>query len=223
MKKNIMMRLSAVLLVAVLLTTCVISGTWAKYTKTGAADETARVAAFGVNIAVSEVDYKEYQATDLLVEEKANTITSAATTKVLAPGSGVKFSSFTITGTPEVAVALTYTATLTLNNWTVGGNDYCPLVFVINNVEYKIDYADINNVAELKAAVEEAITDLSKKYPANTDLETNNDLTISCYWPFSVDGDHDVKDTALGDANNANIQLVIGCTVTQIDEYTPAP
>lgn len=53
MKKNIMMRLSAVLLVAVLLTTCVISGTWAKYTKTGAADETARVAAFGVNIAVS--------------------------------------------------------------------------------------------------------------------------------------------------------------------------
>ena len=223
MKKNIMMRLSAVLLVAVLLTTCVISGTWAKYTTTGAADETARVAAFGVDIVVSAKDDKEYQATALSVEEKANTITSVSNTKVLAPGSGVKFSSFTITGTPEVAVALTYTATLTLTNWTVDESDYCPLVFVINTVEYKIDGSEIKTVAELKAAVEGAITGLSKEYPADTNLETNNDLAISCYWPFSVDDDHDVKDTALGDANNATIQLEIGCTVTQIDEYTPAP
>ena len=44
MKTNKMMRIASVLLVAVLLTTCVISGTFAKYTTTVSATSTANVA-----------------------------------------------------------------------------------------------------------------------------------------------------------------------------------
>ena len=50
MKKNTMMRLAAVLLVGVLLTTSVIGGTFAKYTTSDDATDTARVAKWGVTI-----------------------------------------------------------------------------------------------------------------------------------------------------------------------------
>ena len=53
MKKNIMMRLSALLLVAVLLTTCVISGTFAKYVTTDQETDSASVAKWGVTVDVA--------------------------------------------------------------------------------------------------------------------------------------------------------------------------
>jgi hypothetical protein len=53
MKKNKMMRLASALLVLTLLTTSLISGTLAKYTTSGNASDTARVAKFGVVINTS--------------------------------------------------------------------------------------------------------------------------------------------------------------------------
>ena len=50
MKRNKMMRIASVLLVAVLLSTCVISGTFAKYTTSNSATDSARVAKWGVII-----------------------------------------------------------------------------------------------------------------------------------------------------------------------------
>ena len=51
MRKNKMMRLSALLLVAVLLSLSVIGGTWAKYVTTSSAlEETVTVAKWGVEI-----------------------------------------------------------------------------------------------------------------------------------------------------------------------------
>ena len=44
MKKNKMMRIASVLLVAVILTTCAISGTFAKYVTSGNGSDNARVA-----------------------------------------------------------------------------------------------------------------------------------------------------------------------------------
>lgn len=216
MKKNIMMRLSALLLVAVLLTTCVISGTFAKYTDTKSTGDTARVAKWGVVITAAADDDNEYQATALTANETA--VTAVASTKVLAPGSGVKFGGFTVEGTPEVAVEVVYTATLTLENWKVDAVDYVPVVFVINGVN-----VTGATMEELKTNVESAINS-TKEYAADTDLSDGNanDLTVSCYWPFG-DGSTDAKDTALGDANNATITLSITCTVNQLDEYPPAP
>ena len=52
MKKNKMMRLASSLLVAVLLTSSVISGTFAKYVTSDGASDSARVAKFGVIVDV---------------------------------------------------------------------------------------------------------------------------------------------------------------------------
>lgn len=50
MKKNKMLRLASVLLIVVILTTCVIGGTLAKYTTSDSAADTARVAQWGVTV-----------------------------------------------------------------------------------------------------------------------------------------------------------------------------
>ena len=59
MKTNKMMRLASVLLVAVLLSTCAISGTFAKYVTTKEASDSARVAKFGVTITASGKTFAE--------------------------------------------------------------------------------------------------------------------------------------------------------------------
>ena len=52
MKKNKMMRIASVLLVAVLISTCAISGTFAKYVTRAEGTDTARVAKWGILLTV---------------------------------------------------------------------------------------------------------------------------------------------------------------------------
>ena len=81
----------------------------------------------------------------------------------------------------------------------------------------------INTVANLEAAVNEAIEACEARYNANTNLAgvIDADLDVSWRWAFSTSDENDVKDTLLGDAaaagNAATISLEIKCTVTQID------
>ena len=210
MKKNIMMRLSALLLVAVLLTTCVISGTFAKYTTTNGATDTAKVAKWGVTISATSVDGKEYDGKVTTNEESAVLKTDA---HILAPGSSVKFGSLAITGKPEVAVKIEYSAILKLTGWSVDGQAYMPLVFVIDGQEYSD-----STVEGLINKVQNAIAAFSKDYTADTDLSTTKAVAVSCYWVYSKDADTDKKDTALGETQ-PTLSLTINCTVTQLDTY----
>lgn len=60
MKKNKMMRLASWLLVLTLLTTCIISGTFAKYVTSDDAEDTARVAKWGVTTTISGALFGEH-------------------------------------------------------------------------------------------------------------------------------------------------------------------
>ena len=106
MKKNKMMRIASFLLVAVLMSTCAISGTFAKYVTADTATDSARVAKWGVTVTTTGTlfadAYKDipvtYSATD-----RDGTITVRAATEsanVVAPGTknetGMKF---VLTGT----------------------------------------------------------------------------------------------------------------------------
>ena len=216
MKKNVMLRLSAVLLVAVLLTTCVISGTWAKYVSTGSAEDKATVAKWGVTITAE--NYADDQLEADLTTTETEIVTSAnAGTELLAPGTGIKFASINVTGTPDVAVRVTYTATLELSGWVINSTEYMPLVFVINGAEYSMTGVGSANIAAFEAKIAEIIAAYSKEYAAGTDLsgKSAEELTVSCYWAF--EGNDDANDTALGNAGTATIELTIACTVTQID------
>ena len=227
MKKNRMMRVASALLVAVLLTTCAISGTFAKYVTSKESTDTARVAKFGVDLGVT-VDgafATEYDA-DVTVTDKdgaaiAKTVVASSTDQdnLVAPGTkGDLMASATIAGTPEVAVNVKQEATLVLTGWAVEGTYYCPLVITVDGDKfYGMDY---DSAAEFIAAVEAAL-DSDVNYAPNTDLTESHSVTWA--WAFEgTDGKQtNEKDTALGDyaaeTGDIEISFTYKVTVTQID------
>lgn len=215
MKKNTFMRVASALLVAVLLTTCAIAGTFAKYTTSANSTDSARVAKFGVVVAADFGDLfvEEYETTNAWSGDDG--VSVKADTGVVAPGTNGSLADFTVTGTPEVDVAVTYEATLELTGWEIAGVYYCPIEITVNGVVLKGN--DYNSADLFIAAVEEAIEASAANYDAGTDLSTEvlNDLAVSWEWKYT--GNDDVKDTALGDAAAATIGLTISCTITQID------
>ena len=116
MKKNRMMRLASVLMVLTLLSTSVISGTFAKYVTTNSGADSARVAKFGVVINVADdmaLFNTEYAKDDTSyggsLTVKSNGTAGTNEDNRVAPGTK-GFMTFNISGTPEVATRLTVTA-----------------------------------------------------------------------------------------------------------------
>lgn len=257
MKKNKMMRLASAMLMMTLLTTSVISGTFAKYVTTASGSDTARVAKWGVTVTANGSTFADaYAKDDTTFTLDANSVISAADRgdiangdsgkdKVLAPGTKGSMVSMTLAGAPEVAVRVSYEATVFElgNNWvwhnTTDNKDeyYCPIVITVkegaNDTEptvlYGMNYASADN---FEVAVKDAIKAYSKDYEANTDLSTVTDdsLNISWEWSFENKGvenlnnkNDDIKDTYLGDRAASDIDLApiieleVTTTVTQID------
>ena len=230
MKKNKMMRLASVLLVAVLMSTCAISGTFAKYVTKGTAKSEARVAKFGVRVAAEgDLFSTEYETHDETATITGNSVISSDNKNVVAPGTSGSLTKTMITGKPEVAVRVTNEATVTLENWTVEGEFYCPIVITVNGTA--VNTSTCTSAEEFAAAVKTAIDATTAEYEANTDFgnlteaQAAKGLSVSWEWPFYTDDNADKKDTALGDAaagipegaTAATIAIDITTTVTQID------
>lgn len=225
MKKNKMMRAASILMVATLLTTSVISGTFAKYVTSGNASDEARVAKFGVEIRANGTMFaKEYVTNDSNVSGTIakSVISSDDSKNVLAPGTSGDLFESTITGTPEVAVNVKREATLTLTGWEdESGAYYCPIIITVDGSDYSgLNYSSIEN---FKQAVETAINADTKNYAPGTNLSgiTADTLDVTWKWDFYSSVENDVKDTYLGDqaaeGNASTIKLEVVTTVTQID------
>lgn len=236
------MRVAGLLLALVLVTSCFVGGTFAKYVTYGGGQDHARVAKFGVKVeAAGDVFAKEYDAKDPTVQDyngqviAKSVISSDGKTKLVAPGTAKDGAlTVSVTGTPEVAVKVEYVAHVTFNesltepdNWKdKDGHYYCPLVITVNGTPYNgLDY---ESATDFENAVEGAINGLTKNYPANTDLSQSSSkgVAISWEWPFEgatgVKGSQsDEKDTYLGDqaaaGKAATVGIVVATTVTQID------
>ena len=220
MKKNKMMRIASALLVAVILTTCAISGTFAKYVTSGNGSDNARVAKFGVTVSGTADTFKEtYAKDDNSFTLAANTVVS--TEDVIAPGTSGSMAAFTITGTPEVAVRVEFAGTLELGDKWVDSTSvyYCPIEVTVGSEVFKgMDYASAD---AFEIAVNDKIATYSKDYEANTDLSGIGADAPAISWKWAFDGNDDVKDTYLGyqaaAGNAAEISLAVTATVTQID------
>lgn len=229
MKKNVMMRIASVLLIAVLVTTCGISGTYAKYVSTAAGSDTARVAKWGVTATVTG----EAFATSYGIKEAADdvnnkaiavSVVSSTTDKVVAPGTEGTFTGVALTGTPEVAVNVTNDATITLDGWEVDGSFYCPITITIENTAYcGLDYTSADKfIKDLEGAIEAA----NGNYAANTNLSEVAGLNGNYTWAWAFEGDANseqtnAKDTELGnlaaDGTANTITISVVTTVTQVD------
>lgn len=236
MRKNKMMRAASGLLVATLLTTSVISGTFAKYTTSATGTDTARVAKWGVEITANGSTFAtEYETDDetsktAIAKSVIGTGAEDKDKEVVAPGTKGEMAKMTLTGTPEVAVKVSYTGAFALDdNWKVGDDFYCPLIITVksNTGTTTIKQNDTVNTKEaFNNAVNAAIAAYSKEYAPGTNLSEKGDdsLTVTWEWPFDDadnSGANDEKDTALGNAANAanaaTVKLEVTTTVTQID------
>ena len=105
MKKNKMMRIASILMVATLITTCAISGTFAKYVTQAEGEGQARVAKWGIVLTMKgdELFKSEYE-TDDENGYKGLSVKAENEDKLVAPGTtgGDDFLA-TVKGTPEVA------------------------------------------------------------------------------------------------------------------------
>ena len=228
MKKNVMMRLASFLLVAVLISTSAISGTYAKYVTTASGEETARVAKWGVEVYVNALgDEVNGLFAKTYAKDSTTTIdtTVSATDKVVAPGTknenGITFS---ITGTPEVAVKLdvqiadganrdVYLADGTYLDWTTGNDNTDTFVLATPNGSYRpLVYTLKNDKGEVKATgtLENIETylegTLSQEIAPNVDLATiaggtTGTYTLTWAWDYEQAANvnlYDKADTLLG-------------------------
>ena len=105
MRKNKMMRLASVLLVMTMLTTCAISGTFAKYVTQDSASDTARVAKWGVEVLASgNLFGTTYKDETVAKDDASLTVQSFdKATDVVAPGTkNIEGFTVQLTGQPEV-------------------------------------------------------------------------------------------------------------------------
>ena len=127
MKKNKMMRIASVLLVLTLISTCAISGTFAKYVTKAEGSDSARVAKWGIVVEVNgktvfadkyAAEDEDYLAAGGTYSVEAKAAEGEEADKVVAPGTdstqvGDDLLTAKVSGTPEVATRYT----LVISDW----------------------------------------------------------------------------------------------------------
>lgn len=211
MKKNRFIKLASGLLVLCLMTTCVIGATLAKYTTAKNTQDSARVAKWGVRItALANSVFNTQYAKDDMGYAGALSVKSSTTEKVVAPGTTGNAAQFSIAGTPEVAVRLSFNMTdvtevkLTAGTYTNTdgatvelGSDYNPIKWTLKKNDTDVTGAVNLTLAEMATFLSTYTVD----YEPNTDLST----TVPTYklsWAWDFDDGHgtnDKADSILGD------------------------
>lgn len=192
MKKNKMMRIASVLLVAVLISTCAISGTFAKYVTRVEGTDTARVAKWGILLTVDGADVfaQKYAAQDekYLAAGGVYSVESSNEDKVVAPGTSSEILESnlvaTVKGTPEVATRYTLKAEK-LNDVYLPAGEYT-------------DYTVLNLVAATEATEATADAEATAAVPAH--YEYNGKFNTEAYapikWNMTIEGKGQTIDLA---------------------------
>lgn len=225
-------RASMILMVLALITSCIVGGTYAKYVTSGTGSDQARIAKFGVVIVGNGTAFsKTYDS-----KNEMGTVKSVLSTdSVIAPGTSGKMISMSVSGNPEVSVAVTYKGEFSIYNWEVMDEEvskfYCPLIIIVNGREIK--GTSFENEHEFQEAVNTAIEECSGTYHVESFSSSGLKETIqvpSVEWRWDFDGGdiNDKYDTYLGNRaceasegvpNNkiATVCLSITTTITQVD------
>lgn len=227
--KNKMMRAAAIMMALVLVTSCFVGGTFAKYVASGESTNTARVAKWGVEV---DVDSSGSFQTDYKVDYPAGTedddkytftysVSSEDATRrsnVVAPGTCGKIE-FSITGKPETAVEIKFDFDIQKDvvipaGTTVEGLEldkaYNPVVFSLAKADEPSNTLKTGTLADIKEYLEDA-TNWTLSYAPNTDLKTAfGEYCLTWEWAFdatssklSVTG----KDPSAADATSKPLDI----------------
>ena len=225
MKKNKVLRLASVLMMACLLTTCVISGTFAKYVSTKSAQDKARVAYWGFKGATLEINdlfANAYDNTDGEATVKSTQIDPDTNEEVdvIAPGTEgsvtiqykyVENGSITA---PEVAYKFEV---------STAGSSCANEIKVNENITWALVPGSTAPAADATEwgtwdALLTKIAGLSVERVEAGELPalSKGAYTIAWKWAFKEDGASNAKDTDMSESL-AEVKLIITVTATQID------
>ena len=228
MRKNKMMRIASVLLVAVLLSTSVISGTFAKYTTSSTGSDSARVAYWGWD-APAAIDIDMFDA-----NYENNAVLSSGEvdgfTNVIAPGTS-KTTTFAFGYTnyktdkinaPEVAYQFTVEPSITGDTTILDDNQSFKWTLQKPGenaaTEYQTVEALLNAIKALSGDASGTKTYAAGQLPS---AFTAEDETYTVGWVWDFEG-QETADTAMGNAQDlANVTFSITITATQV-ETAPA-
>jgi len=225
MKKNVMMRIASTTAVLVMLTTCIVSGTYAKYTTAVEASDSARIAKWGIGApATMEM---ELFATDAFDPDKVE----SKDDNVVAPGTShdATVTLFSITGAaPEVMYD--YKVDMSVDpaaSTTIAKLDS------LEGFKWTLKAPDGTETSYKKFAdLQDAVNGLSEENIAPNTLPTGfgtgtNTMTIGWEWEFTDNTDdasmktRDTADTAAGDAAAAGtldtFKITLKISATQVD------
>lgn len=231
MTKNKAMRLGSVMLVLALLTTCAISGTFAKYTASSETNDTARVAYWGFsNSETTTLDLFNY--TDANVKVSSTEVDDV--TLVVAPGTSnsknltFNYNAGTSIKAPEVAYTFNVEATNSGDTTFLDGAKGFNWTLTVDGTETKYD-----KTADLLSALNAlSVSDKVSAGSLPSTIATEGELktfTIGWKWDFTDESQsktddsiaaRDTEDTTLGNAAEAdlqNVKLNIKVTATQVD------
>ncbi|MBP3322919.1 MAG: hypothetical protein J6M16_01850 [Clostridia bacterium] len=211
------------MLMLCLITTCAISGTFAKYTTSANATDTARVAKWGIVLTVSDTNgstlfAEEYEAGNI-------TVVSQHSDDVVAPGTKNETGiTFTIDGKPEVATKVTASLGATKDVFIKYDSDsngsldatYYPVVFTLTHTYG----TGANSIASAATAVgltvdtstpgtdviKGTLADIQKVLVKLTENMTHNnpgyiydsEFTLTWAWDFDTVNSNHTLDTMLG-------------------------
>lgn len=222
--KKLILKLSVLVMILTLVTLPLVSGTYAKYATEASATDSARVAKWGVTVALTGDAFQtSYLTNGEVLDVNDDAILSSVVSSIpdpenlVAPGTSGVFGGVDIAGTPEVAVTITKNATLTLTGWNLGADFYCPIVITVNGTAFSgLSYA---TAVDFEDAVESAIEAANGNYQANTDLSLIDDLSgdYSWAWAFTGAGNYTLTaDVALDAAKTYYTTADGGVTFTQV-------
>ena len=199
MRKNKMMRLASALLVAVLLTTCAISGTFAKYVTEAYGTDQARVAKWGFE--------KTSLTLDLFDQSYDGTVVSNGSDNVIAPGT-TKTCTIELIPNTQAAPEVKYHFDANIDIVAANTNDT-----LFAQLDWKLGDGAWGTFADLKAAIN---AQYDKDYAANElPNDANKTITVSWRWNYS-DGSDDT-DTDLGNNGTLKVQVEFTFVATQLD------
>ena len=192
------MRIASVVMMAALLSTCAISGTFAKYTSASTGTDTARVAKWDIQLEGTQMTSANETFTfDLFNTTYDNgAVKSAGMDNVIAPGTT---GSFVINIQNKSEVAATYAIDFTETKT----DTKIPLQYSTDNTNWKTDIDDLD-------------------VGATTLAIGSDEVSVTIYWKWDFNGatgsgQTDETDTALGVDGTATVTVTATVTAEQVD------
>lgn len=210
MKKNRLMRLACLLIVLTLMTSCFVGGTFAKYTTSAGAEDTARVAKWGFDEATS-LTFELFNVSD---------DTGIGADGLIAPGSSKTINFDFVNSATDAAPEVAYKVTVSTDGSTANIGDLDGVV------TWKLGTNSYTSWSAFLAAIKNLSGNASgsKEYAPNDPLPDvlKNGVNNSVGWEWPFNGDDD-KDTKLGNTYTQDVTLKITITVEQLNTYPSTP